>query len=224
MAKDPYDVMDLKALRCFWAMAKHASLTQAGIELGISEAAVSQRVKSLEKYLGVKLYEARGGKVRITPAGQHTMETATGLFEQLEDFESAVATEDVVGTITLCAHDGVLRYLLPHVVKQFSREFPLTHLRLITRTFDETIKLLRVNEVDLGIIAQHRAPDDVIFVPLATYKVYVLIPRSHPLARRGEPAIEDLLVEDVLKRYPLVMAADLADHLNRAEFTGGSNS
>lgn len=31
MVKDPYDVMDLKALRCFWTMAKHASLTQAGI-------------------------------------------------------------------------------------------------------------------------------------------------------------------------------------------------
>ena len=58
MASDAYDVMDLKALRCFWATAKHASLTQAGIELGITEAAVSQRVRSLEKYLGSKLYEA----------------------------------------------------------------------------------------------------------------------------------------------------------------------
>ena len=40
MAKDPYEVMDLKALRCFWATAKHASMPQGGIELGISEAAV----------------------------------------------------------------------------------------------------------------------------------------------------------------------------------------
>jgi len=36
-ATDAYEVMDLEALRCFWAMAKHGSLTQAGIELGISE-------------------------------------------------------------------------------------------------------------------------------------------------------------------------------------------
>ncbi len=58
MANDLYDVMDLKALRCFWAMARHRSLTRAGIELGISEAAVSQRIKSLEAHLGTKLYEA----------------------------------------------------------------------------------------------------------------------------------------------------------------------
>ncbi len=139
------------------------------------------------------------------------MQMAIGLFEQLEDFERTIASEEAIGTITLCAHDGILRYLLPDIVKQFSREFPLTHLRLITRTFTETIKLLRVNEVDLGIIGQHYAPDDVVFLPMATYEAYVLIPRGHPLVRRGEPAIKDLLTEDILKRYPLVMVADDAD-------------
>lgn len=33
---------------------------------------MSQRIKSLEKYLGTKLYEARGGKVRLTEAGHRT--------------------------------------------------------------------------------------------------------------------------------------------------------
>src|SRR5204863_125201 len=59
--KHSFDVLDLKSLRCFFSMAKHGSLTKAGIDLGISEPAVSQRVKSLEEELGAKLYEARGG-------------------------------------------------------------------------------------------------------------------------------------------------------------------
>jgi LysR family glycine cleavage system transcriptional activator len=79
VSDDPYDVMDLKALKCFWAMAKNLSLTKAGIELGISEAAVSQRVKSLEQRLDAKLYEARGGRVKLTPAGERTMEMAVEL-------------------------------------------------------------------------------------------------------------------------------------------------
>ncbi len=62
MPKELYDPMDMKALLCFETMAKHGSLTQASIELGISDAAVSQRIKSLERYLGTKLYEARGVK------------------------------------------------------------------------------------------------------------------------------------------------------------------
>ena len=40
MTRDSYDVLDLKALRCFWAAATHGNLTRAGIELGISESAV----------------------------------------------------------------------------------------------------------------------------------------------------------------------------------------
>ncbi len=41
MTKGPLDTMDLKSLRCFLEMAKHLNLTRAGIELGISDAAVS---------------------------------------------------------------------------------------------------------------------------------------------------------------------------------------
>lgn len=48
--------MDLKSLRCFETKAKHGSLTRASIELGISDSAVSQRVRSLENHLGVKRY------------------------------------------------------------------------------------------------------------------------------------------------------------------------
>ena len=116
--------MDLKALRCFWAMAKHGSLTRGGIELGISEAAVSQRIKSLERYLGTKLYEARGGRVRLTRAGERTMERAVSLFDELTDLERTVADEEESAEITLATHDVILRYLLPDVVTRFTRAHP----------------------------------------------------------------------------------------------------
>ncbi len=44
MSKGPYDPMDMKALLCFETMAKHGSLARASIELGIADAAVSQRI------------------------------------------------------------------------------------------------------------------------------------------------------------------------------------
>jgi DNA-binding transcriptional LysR family regulator len=86
MDKDPYEVLDLKALRCFFAVAKHGSLAKAGIELGVSEAAVSQRVKALEGDLGVKLYDARGGRVRLTPQGDQTRSFAVSLFDEIKGF------------------------------------------------------------------------------------------------------------------------------------------
>ena len=110
MSKEPYDPMDMKALLCFETMAKHGSLTRASIELGISDAAVSQRIKSLEKYLGTKLYEARGGRVQLKEAGHRTKALATRIFEELAEFTAEIGDEEFRATVVLSAEPPLLRY------------------------------------------------------------------------------------------------------------------
>ena len=214
MANDAYEVMDLKALRCFWAMAKHGSLTQAGIELGISEAAVSQRVKALERYLGTKLYEARGGRVRLTPVGERTMEKAISIFEELKDFERTVASGEESVDITLCTHDSALRYLIPAAVARFSQEHPLARLRLLARSIEDSIQLVRTNEADIGIIPERAVSKDLTFEQFATYPAFLILPRGHPLVRRGRADFQALLDEETVRRYPLIVSeVQLEGHL-----------
>lgn len=213
MAKHLYEVIDLKALRCFWATGRHRSLTQAGIELGISEAAVSQRIKALEQYLGVKLYESRGGKVRLTSAGQYTLDRAVRLFDELKEFEETVAEKDATGTLTLVSYEPVLCYLLREIVKQFSEKYPMALLRLLSRRFRETVRLVQSNDADLGIVPEHRLSADLAFYPIRTYKAYLLIPNDHALLRKGAPEIHALLTDEILGRYPLIVAeTDDPDH------------
>ena len=137
-----YRVMDLKALRCFWAMGKRGTLTGAGIELGISEPAVSKRVRALEGYLGTKVYEARGGKVRLTPVGQQVLEMSVALFDQMEEFERGLAQEEITGTVTVAAEHPVQLYLLPPVVASYMRMFPGVRLELLARTVSQTVELV----------------------------------------------------------------------------------
>lgn len=207
MSREPYNPMDMKALLCFETMAKHGSLTQASIELGISDAAVSQRIKSLEKYLGTKLYEARGGKVRLTETGHRTRALATRVLEELAEFTDEIGNEESRGTIVLSAEPPLLRYQLPGIVKSFRQECRLAHLRLLSRGTTETIELVRRNEVDLGISHdRHSMPAEVVFHPWRAFKAYVLVPRDHPLARRKVPTMEDILTEETLSQYPQVVA------------------
>lgn len=206
MNDDPYDVMDLKALRCLWAVAKHLSLTRAGIELGISEAAVSQRVKSLEKRFDTKLYESRGGRVKLTPAGERTMEMAVGLFDRLESFEQALSRNDEAYEVTLCTHDSVLHYMLPQIVEDLSRTHPLTRLRLLTRSLDECVRLVRTNESDVAIIPRWELPKEIRFYPVATYPAFLILPRGHPLAQSAREDFESLLNDETISRYPLIVS------------------
>jgi molybdate transport repressor ModE-like protein len=207
MSKALFDPMDMKALRCFETMARHGSLTQASIELGISDAAVSQRIKSLEKYLGTKLYEARGGRVRLTEAGTRTQALATRLLEELSEFTDEIGNEESRATVVLSAEPPLLRYQLPSIVESFRQERRLANLRLLSRGTSETIELVRRNEVDLGVTHNRRSlPPEVVFHPWRIFKAYVLVPRGHPLARRKVPTIEDILTEETLSRYPQVVA------------------
>jgi DNA-binding transcriptional LysR family regulator len=207
MSKEPYDPMDMKALLCFETMAKHGSLTRASIELGIADSAVSQRIKSLEKYLGTKLYEARGGKVRLTEAGHRTKALATRILDELAEFTDEIGNEGSRGTVVLSAEPPLLRYQLPTIVESFRREHHLAHLRLLSRGTSETIELVRRNEVDLGVTHNRRSlPPEVVFHPWRTFKAYVLVPRNHPLARRKVPTMEEILTEETLSRYPQVVA------------------
>ena len=198
--------MDLKALRCFAAMAKHCSLTKAGVELGISEVAVSQRVKALEHYLGVKLYESRGGRVRLTPAGERTVSLAVSMFDEIEEFEHAVTRGEEMGEIVLSSHDAVLGYLLPEVVEKFSRAHPLARLRLLARPVQETVRSVKSNEVDLGVIPAIEVSMELDFHPIATYAAYLVAQKGHPLARRARADFKSLLNEETVGQYPLVVA------------------
>jgi DNA-binding transcriptional LysR family regulator len=206
MAKGPYEVLDLKALRCFFSMATHASLTKAGIELRISEAAVSQRVKGLERDLGVKLYEARGGRVRLTPAGERTVSLAVAVFDEIKAFEHALGGSEESGEIVLSSHDTVLGYLLPDVVERFTRAHPLARLRLLARPVEDTLRLLRANDADLGVIAERDLPRELEFGPIVAYPACLLTPRGHALARRAKIDFTSLINEETIQRYPLIVA------------------
>lgn len=205
MKRGAYEVMDLKALRCFLSVAKHASLTKAGIELGISEAAVSQRVKGLQHYLGMKLYETRGGKLHLTPAGERTMDLAIALFQEIEHYELAITRSDETGELVLSTHDSVLRYLLPDRVEAFYRAHPLARLRLLARSVEETLRLVHANECDLGVVPRWKIPQGLVFHAVATHSAFLLLPKGHQLARRVRADFRSILQEETVRRHPLII-------------------
>ena len=205
MDKDPYEVLDLKALRCFFFVAKHASVTRAAIELGIAGPAVTQRVQQLEKVLGVKLYEARGGRVRLTPAGEHALTFAVSLFDEIEGFQQSLRKSEESGELVVSAHDAILGYLLADAVEKLKRAHPLARLRLLVRSIEETIREVRMNEADLGIVPVRQLPKELVFRTIGTWRACLLIAKGHPLSRRALADFSSLLNEETMSRYPLVV-------------------
>ena len=76
--------LPLNALRAFEAVAKHGSFTGAANALLISQSALSRHVISLEKLMGVQLFERRPHALMLTKAGQHLLPTVAKSFDRLE--------------------------------------------------------------------------------------------------------------------------------------------
>lgn len=83
-----HDRMPLRSLEIFAAAARLGGFTAAGVELGITQSAVSRQIADLEGTLGVKLFKRRGAHVTATPAGQRLSDRLTAA---LGDIRAAVA-------------------------------------------------------------------------------------------------------------------------------------
>jgi LysR family transcriptional regulator of beta-lactamase len=124
--------LPLNALRAFEASARHLSFTRAGLELRVTQAAVSHQVKSLEEILGVPLFRRLPRGLALTDEGQALMPVLAESFGRiratLDRFENGhfreVVTVGVVGTFAT-------GWLLPHL-QAFCGAHPHVDLRILT--------------------------------------------------------------------------------------------
>ena len=124
--------LPLNALRAFEATARNLSFTRAGLELRVTQAAVSQQVKALEDRLGAQLFRRLPRGVALTDEGQLLLPSIVEAFgrlnETLNRFEDGryqdVITVGVVGTFA----SG---WLLPRL-DAFRKAHPRIDLRLFT--------------------------------------------------------------------------------------------
>ncbi len=124
--------LPLNALRAFEASARHLSFTRAGLELSVTQAAVSHQVKGLEARLGVALFRRLPRGLALTDEGQFLLPVLRDSFDRvgevMDRFEAGrvrqVLTVGVVGTFAV-------GWLLPRL-PEFHEAHPFVDLRIST--------------------------------------------------------------------------------------------
>src|SRR5690348_10309499 len=84
----------LAAIRAFEAAARTENFTAAAAELGMTQAAVSYQVKSLEERLGSPLFIREKGRARLTPLGARLLPALSGAFDSIEAAFASHREED----------------------------------------------------------------------------------------------------------------------------------
>src|SRR5207249_1353587 len=85
-----FKTKELPHLGTFVTSAELGSFTATGAELGMTQAAVSQRIAALEKELSVSLFDRRSGKISLTEAGRRLYEYARRILDLHEQAREAL--------------------------------------------------------------------------------------------------------------------------------------
>ena len=148
-------MVNLELYKVFYSVAKCGSLTKAAEELYISQPAVSQAIKQLERSLGGKLFNRTHKGMELSETGGKQIfpivEQALKLFESAESKYSELK-DTATGVVRICASDTVATHFLIPYIKKYHEKYPDVNLILQNGTSGETIELLKNKKGDIGFV------------------------------------------------------------------------
>ena len=119
-------------LQAFESAARTLSFTAAGNELGVTQAAISQRIRLLEDRLGQKLFVRHARSLSLTPAGQAWLPSIHDAFSRISEGTSEVFGITSERPVTLRATPVIQQsWLAPRLVA-LHRQKPTILLRLVS--------------------------------------------------------------------------------------------
>ena len=137
--------------KVFYYVATSLSFSEASKKLFISQSAVSQSVKTLEKKLGQPLFIRSTKKVQLTPAGNLLLNHIEPAMNLISRGESQLLDAGTLGLgqLHIGASDTICRYLLVPYLKQFHKLFPNVPIKVTNATSIKCVELLDQRKVDL---------------------------------------------------------------------------
>ena len=148
------ELLSLQQVRCFCATLELGSFTAAAARLRVSQPAVAEQIRRLERLLGTPLFVRAGRGVLPTEAGRVFAEHATRSLRALEDAAGSVGelTALDTGTVTVGVFSGPLAWRLEELVASFLHEHPGLTVRLIGRNSSAIVRRVRSGELEAGLV------------------------------------------------------------------------
>lgn len=122
--------LDLDLLRGFVTVAERGGFTAAGVALGLTQSAISLKVKRLEEILGRRVLERGSRGVRLTREGETLLAYARRILALNDEAVRRMVAPPVAGRLRLGVADHFLPRNLAPVLARFSRAYPDVRLEV----------------------------------------------------------------------------------------------
>lgn len=181
-----------------YAVYEEKSFSKAAQKLYITQPALSTAIKKVEKKIGSPIFDRSTSPIGLTPSGEVYIDAIEKLFtleqntlNQLNNLNGLLA-----GKVTVGGTMFFTSYILPHLLKEYSRKYPQIKIELQEGTTSQLTDRLMSEEID--ILIDNSELDDKNFERYYydTERIVLAVPKSFPI---NEELIKYRLTADQIK-------------------------
>ena len=185
--------LEIRHLSLVKAVAEAGNLSRAGIQLHLTQSALSHQLQEIERRLGVRLFLRHNKRMTLSKSGERLLRSAGQILEELNRAEEDIRLiasnkEEFLRVSTECS---TAYHWLPSIVKIFNRMFPDIHIQVVSEAAVHPIQYLIDRKLDIAIIPRTIRDRQIVLEPLFQDKLVVIMHPDHPLAGKRYVTAED---------------------------------
>jgi DNA-binding transcriptional LysR family regulator len=189
--------LTLRQLKYFVATAELGQISQAAIELTISQSAVTSAIRELEESLGTQLFVRTASGVTLTNTGRRFLNQAYTILSSVDEAMRIPNLESTLtGTLAIAATYTVLGYFLPHHLRRLNTQYPRLKIQLHELNRESIEEGLIDGRYDMAVLLTSNVSN-----PELTLEAVIHSPRrlwvcaNHPLIKREQVTFADIAQE-----------------------------
>lgn len=197
-------MLEIKHLKTLQTLAETHSVNLAADKLCMTQSALSHQIKQLEALLGVALFQRKSKPIEFTPAGQLLLATALEVLPKIEKAERMVMAfeQGITGRLFIGVDcHTCFEWLMP-LMRPYHKEWHGVELDILNSFGEKPLKKLLAQQLDLVITSDPEPIANIDFIPLFSYELVAVLPKSHPLVNKQWLVAQDLAAETLIV-YPV---------------------
>jgi DNA-binding transcriptional LysR family regulator len=189
--------MHIENFKIFSDLVESESFSRAAKLNGVTQSAVSQQLRAMEKHFSVLIVDRSQKQFRLTREGHKLYDSAKEILHRYDKLISELQEMKKVisGTIHISTIYSIGLHELPPYITKFLKEYPSVNVRVEYRRSNLVYEDILHNSVDLGLIAYPNKMRQLDVIPFLEDRLVVICNPDNPLGKKKSVEIRELADE-----------------------------
>jgi Transcriptional regulator len=196
--------MQIETFKVFRDLVEMTSFSRAAEANGITQSAVSQQVRAIERKFNVRLIERGKRFFVLTPEGKAFLDASRAILDAYEELGARLNHREppLSGGLRIATVFSIGLHELPPCLRRYREEFPGVEVRVDYCRYNEVYESVREGHADIGLVAYPSRKPGLKVVTFWRDKLVLICAPQHRLARKRKPTLRDIAGEKFVAFEP----------------------